>query len=133
MILLIIIILLIFFILWIYTSYLPSKPINSSNSINPSNFINPSNSINLSDQEDPIVPTMHGPCTTNCGTETLICDPLCHRCRATLNAPCSSNIDCQSGLHCVQYKCVKEPEVGMSNLLIENRQSSTSKKVHWDF
>ena len=61
-------------------------------------------------QYDPIIPTIHSHCTTTCGGH-LICDPLCHRCRATLNTPCSSTIDCQSGLHCINYRCIQEPSI----------------------
>lgn len=85
-------------------------------------------------------PTMHARCRSNssCGGD-LICDLNCRRCRKKLGGDCSSDIDCESGLHCYDWKCIPNPNfhpvINTSNLPPDNsdlNQNLDTKEVHWD-
>lgn len=53
-----------------------------------------------------IYPTMHARChkDTPCGGD-LICDDSCYRCKKGVDGDCAGDVDCQTGLHCHQWKC----------------------------
>lgn len=59
-------------------------------------------------QRNPIPPTMHSRCGINskgeCGGD-LTCDPTCHRCKKKLGSDCAVDVDCETGLYCINWIC----------------------------
>ena len=78
------------------------------------------------------IPTIHAKCQKegNCG-DNLICDIECRRCKQKIGGACSSDVDCQSGLICSDWKCsdFKETiEKKNTDILPTN---DTKKEVRW--
>lgn len=85
---------------------------------------------------DPSIPTMHSRCRTDvpCGGD-LICDLNCRRCKKRVGGDCATDTDCESGLHCYDWKCTMDnlPEVSLleASSLIHDKEI-TDKEVKWD-
>ena len=77
------------------------------------------------------IPTIHAVCQTdkNCGSN-LSCDTQFNRCKQKIEGPCSSDIDCESGLFCSNWKC--------SNFITDDNDITTTntmnakKEVRWN-
>lgn len=66
--------------------------------------------------------TMHSRCNSDspCNGE-LVCDQQCNRCKKPLNGICATDVDCETGLYCVGWKC--------SEL---EKKSNKNKRVRWN-
>jgi len=86
------------------------------------------------DQEFPL-PTIHNRCDIDkpCGGD-LVCDLKCKRCRKSLNGDCSSDIDCDSGLRCFNWKCSPIQKINSSNNESSDliKQKKSNKFVRWN-
>ena len=108
-------------VLWWYCTPANSKPNDESN-IGSDNVI----------ETDPINPTIHSRCGTNtsCGGD-LTCDLHCRRCKKKSGGDCATDIDCEFGLHCHNWKCTSTiPTTDNSQPTKDNSQptSTTSTK-----
>ena len=56
------------------------------------------------------IPTLHAQCHPNksCGGD-MTCDITCHRCKQSVDGDCASDVDCEAGLQCREWKCVSIP------------------------
>jgi len=105
-------------------------------------------SFQISEDQDEInnYPTIHArcrkdpkcdgtTCVSDCGGD-LTCDKICHRCKKKIHGSCSSDVDCETGLICHNWKCV--PQKSTDNISIENLHdevpnSFTDKKhIYWN-
>lgn len=80
------------------------------------------------DTTDPII---HSQCNSNnsCGSE-LVCDLISNRCKKALGGDCSTDVDCQTGLYCVNWKCTDNLKSSNENNITINK-NKTNKKVQW--
>lgn len=136
-ILIIIIVVLILFFLW-WFNFISFKDFIESNSIKPT--LNKLNS-QESGIVDPInYPTIHAYCQSDsaCGGD-LICDINCKRCKKKFGGNCSSNVDCEFGLDCYNWKCVptineQKQSENLTSMEInqseENNLSKSSNEKH---
>ncbi|CAH6420589.1 Hypothetical protein HVR_LOCUS1230 [uncultured virus] len=88
--------------------------------------------------------TIHAHChkDTSCGGD-LTCDVTCHRCKKQVGGDCSGDVDCQTGLHCHNWKCTdpshnldfpKNSPIDNDNkdkLQSHTNSSNSKRKVHW--
>ena len=76
--------------------------------------------------------TIHSRCKENsaCGGD-LTCDNNCHRCKKRLNGDCASDVDCETGLVCHQWKCVPS-NPNIPPIEIVDKPSQKEKHVHWN-
>lgn len=81
--------------------------------------------------EDVEYPTMHARCnrSSSCGGD-LVCDIQCNTCKKTQDGDCSSDVDCEFGLYCHNWKCTHIP--GKSEITETKQSGDTNKKVHWN-
>lgn len=79
--------------------------------------------------------TMHSKCNrdNSCGGD-LTCDIISHRCKKQLGGDCSSDVDCQTGLYCNNWKCSSHAgELNFDQISdINPVKSSLKNKVHWE-
>lgn len=85
--------------------------------------------------EDIVYPTIHARCKMNsaCGGD-LVCDLNCHRCKKQAYGDCASDVDCESGLHCVNWQCVDSvPDMPVSETsdIQDGNPTDDAKSVRW--
>ena len=75
-------------------------------------------------------PTIHARCQSHdmCGGD-LTCDANCHRCRKKLGGDCANSNDCESGLHCQDWKCTNIPNLKNANNISDIKEP---KVVKWN-
>lgn len=78
-------------------------------------------------------PTVHARCnsSSSCGGD-LVCDSHCHRCKKKLNGDCATDVDCESGLHCHNWKCVPNPPHILIDPSSSQPKKRTLKTVTWN-
>jgi len=71
---------------------------------------------------DPNIPTIHAQCHENnsCGGD-LTCDTICHRCKKKIGGNCAGDVDCETGLRCINWKCS-----------LSDKVKPEEKHVKWD-
>lgn len=74
---------------------------------------------------DNVLPTMHVTCEDNisCGGD-LVCDVKCKTCKQKLYGNCATDVDCETGLYCHNWKCVDI----IMDLPIEEQSYKSPKK-----
>jgi hypothetical protein len=80
-----------------------------------------------------VIPTIHARCSddTICGSE-MVCDIYSRRCKKTLDGQCASDVDCQHGLHCVNWICIDNGQPESPNINIRDVKSK-AKRVRWKY
>lgn len=79
-------------------------------------------------------PTIHARCKSSsmCGGD-LVCDLNCHRCRKKLGGDCANDNDCESGLHCHNWRCVDDDVPPIDNPIDTTKVDTKEvKAVKWD-
>ena len=78
-------------------------------------------------------PTVHARCQSDgaCGGD-LTCDLKCNRCRKKLEGDCSADNDCESGLKCHNWKCIRDDSNAESSETNIPIQKKKRKGVRWD-
>jgi len=76
-------------------------------------------------------PTMHAKCDINspCNGE-LVCDSKCLRCKKKIFSDCANDVDCESGLRCVNWKCSYEDNFSYSDKSTKSKLKR--KTVKWN-
>lgn len=86
------------------------------------------------ESENIIYPTIHARCQKNsvCGGD-LVCDLNCHRCKKQAYGDCASDVDCESGLLCVNWQCVDGTHSTFDSNVSELTHIHTddTKSVRW--
>lgn len=77
-------------------------------------------------------PIMHARCRENtpCGGD-LICDLKCKRCKQPVHGDCAVDTDCETGLHCLNWKCIPTSDNhDLKEWVHDDSEPSTSDTHH---
>lgn len=113
-------------LLWWY-----SNPPIQSTSITSHTGSDKSSNLSSDSSDSPVYPTIHARCqsSSSCGGD-LVCDLNCHRCKKKLGGDCSNDLDCESDLHCHNWKCISDPPSSLID--VSSPKKHSSKGVKWN-